>query len=156
MKNFIYTCIVVLIVACSNKKEIPKDIIPKEKMVNMLVDIHLEESKIDASRYLLRDSAQVAYFKAQVGIFKKYKTDSTHYYKSYDYYFENMNHMKDIYTEVAEKMKAMSDSVANTLKDSSSNKKKDKPKKKTPKVAKPMIEVKMIPDKPKANADKKK
>lgn len=112
MKKIICIGIALLMVACAGEKKVPEGMIPENEMVNILLDIHLMESQIEARRYLSRDSMQVAYMKEQASLFKKHKIDSAQYYKSYDYYFTEMSHMKDIYTKVAERMKVLSDSVA--------------------------------------------
>lgn len=129
LKKTIYYCwLAILMVACINKKEIPEDIIPKEKMVDILTDIHVMESKIEATRYLARDSMQAAYFQEQKRILNKYQIDSSKYYQSYDFYFKHMYHMKDIYIEVAAKTKALKEKAEGNKKDSTAPKKPAAPK----------------------------
>lgn len=144
MKKFIYIFIVMAAVACSNKDEIPKDLISKEKMVDILVDIHLMESRIEASRYLSRDSMQVAFLKKQADILKKYKVDSTKYYTTYDYYFEKMTHMRDIYEEVATRIKTMMEKAEKAEKQQGEKTKKEVKKTKKPTIkAVPKAEIEL-------------
>ena len=110
LKNILlYVMIVLFLASCGTKESIPSDMVPKEKMINILLDVHIMESKIESVRFGSRDSMQVAYLKTQKEILKKYKVDSATYYKSYDYYFERMGHMKEIYEKVAAKAKELMD-----------------------------------------------
>lgn len=110
LKNILlYAMTILFLAGCGSKESIPSDMVPKEKMVNILLDVHVMESKIESVRFGSRDSMQVAYLKAQKEILKKYKVDSTTYYKSYDYYFQRMGHMKEIYEKVAAKAKELMD-----------------------------------------------
>ncbi|OJJ14131.1 hypothetical protein BKI52_44205 [marine bacterium AO1-C] len=131
---FFFVILSLFLASCGTKKSIPEGMVPKEKMVNILLDIHVMESKIESVRFGSRDSMQVAYLNAQKAILQKHKVDSATYYKSYDYYFKEMLHMKDIYEQVAAKAKALMDE--HNTKDSLA---KQQPAKKG--IAKPKVPV---------------
>ena len=133
-----------LLMQCGTKDRIPSEMVPKEKMVDILLDIHLMESKIESVRFGSRDSMQVAYLNAQKDILQKYKVDSATYYKSYDYYFEKMYHMKDIYEKVAARAKSLMEKY--NTQDSLAKQQKDKKGISKPKVP---VQVKLQPVKQK-------
>ena len=133
-----------LLVHCGSKKSVPSEMVPKEKMVDILLDVHVMESKIEAIRFGSRDSMQVAYLNAQRNILKKHQVDSATYYKSYDYYFKEMYHMKEIYEKVAAKAKELMDKY--NTKDSLAKQAVEKKGISKPKVP---VQVKLQPVKPK-------
>jgi len=131
-----------LLVQCGSKDRIPSEMVPKEKMVDILLDIHVMESKIESVRFGSRDSMQVAYLNAQREILQKYKVDSATYYKSYDYYFKQMYHMKEIYEKVAAKAKGLMEQ--RNAKDSLAKQKAEKKGVSKPKAP---VQVKLQPTK---------
>lgn len=95
----------VLFVGCQDIKKSPKpdDLIPREKMVDVLTEISLlhgarsynknllEEKGIDPNRY----------------IYEKYHIDSLQLVKSNDYYAENYTIYQQIYSEVKERLESL-------------------------------------------------
>ncbi len=143
---FFFVILSLLLMQCGTKNSIPSEVIPKEKMVDILLDIHVMESKIESVRFASRDSMQVAYLGMQKDILQKHKVDSATYYKSYDYYFKEMYHMKEIYEKVASRAKGLMEKYR--VKDSLA---KQAPKKKASMKPKVPLKVDLKPLK----ADKK-
>jgi hypothetical protein len=88
--------------SCGDNKEelvIPADILSKEKMVKVMVDIYLIDAATDRQNFekvIMPPDPRVTY--------RKYlkKDDSTYeeFEKSYDFYIEHPKELSEIYTEV--------------------------------------------------------
>ncbi|MEJ7610271.1 MAG: DUF4296 domain-containing protein [Ferruginibacter sp.] len=95
--------ICVLLFSCSTKK-MPADILPPEKMELLLWD----QLKADAftKDFLLKDSSVDAGKEnraLQEKIFRKHKTDKNTFYKSYSYYLDHGDMLKNIMDSVIAK-----------------------------------------------------
>ena len=89
--------------ACSEATEIPAEFIPKDKMVQVLIDVHLAESTV-SSRNMPQDSAAVLYKMYENQIFQKHGVTDSLYRKSYKWYIENVEVMDDVYEEVVDSL----------------------------------------------------
>lgn len=83
--------------------EKPEDLIPREKMVDVLVELSLlqgaRSSNITMFRQLGLDSGNY--------VWKRFNIDSLQFVESSNYYSENYDEYLDIYLEVQEKLAAM-------------------------------------------------
>lgn len=114
--------------ACQPNNQEAKNILSPEKMSSILTDLHLAEAYILESRYRNEDTARVAYTQLEKEVFKKYKTDSLTYAKSYRFYARNVTELNEIYNAVVDTL-SYRESVAKAKeqkKDSLQNKKKFK------------------------------
>jgi hypothetical protein len=95
---------VLLLSACIKEEKHPKQVLTKEQMVAVLVDIHIAEAR--ANRVALRsyDSIQAYYKKLERDVFVKHKVDSASYRKSFTYYMDHMKHMDEIYAAVVDSL----------------------------------------------------
>ena len=93
--------------SCSKKEEtIPDDVLPKDKMVNVLIDLHLAESKVSERKESV--SEKVAIFNAYAEhIYEQHKTDSLQYKASHDYYMKDLTVMKEIYNNVSDSLQTL-------------------------------------------------
>ncbi|HKR04100.1 MAG TPA: DUF4296 domain-containing protein [Bacteroidia bacterium] len=101
MKNFIsilFLCSLAF-ASCSKKEEkIPADIIPKDRMVQVLVDIHLAEARSQFNApFDNSKNVKQAYYKF---IFNKYKITYAQLMKSWSFYSEHPAIFTKIYDEV--------------------------------------------------------
>lgn len=108
----ILVCLLILILGlslCRQKREIDPggDILSKEKLIPILIDIHLAEAEILEGRYYNNDSAKRDFNLMEQKIFKKHKVDSSFYFKSYRYYAKNLNDLEEIYRQVADSLHLM-------------------------------------------------
>ncbi len=95
-------CIIGL--SCSKKKSIPEHIIPEERMAEILVDIHLLESKIDHLD-IPRDSSQLLYKAYEYDLLvNKYKVDTLTYKQSFTFYTKNLTEFGTVYDIVLKSM----------------------------------------------------
>lgn len=83
--------------------EKPKDLISKDRMVNILIDIRLLASATGANKVILENNG--VDFKTY--IYEKHNIDSLQFAKSNEYYAYNVDEYDDIYTKVKDSMEAL-------------------------------------------------
>lgn len=86
--------------ACDGNGNRPDDLIPVEKMADILTDIHIAEARISMLGLRSLDSSLRAYDSLQVDIWRHNKIDSSRYAQSYAYYISNPANLADIYVKV--------------------------------------------------------
>ncbi len=109
-----------LLMACSNAPSPPENLIPQEKMVQILKDVHLAEQRIIRLRLGSQDSSVVAYQVLENEILKKYQSDTGTYRASYRYYIAQPDKFKDIYQGVVDSLTALEDREKKTARADSS------------------------------------
>ena len=92
-----------LIFSCKNDTTDNKKYISKEKMVNILIDIHLIEEKVNQLNFS-KDSSKVMFDMLEKEIFQKYNITDEDYRKSYSHYFFNPEELDDIYQSVIDSL----------------------------------------------------
>ncbi len=83
-KVFLYVVAVVFF-SCGENEQVPEDILSKEKMVDMLIDLRIAEGKVSTIT-LSKDSSRVVFAELERRIFEDHKVDSATYVKSHNYY----------------------------------------------------------------------
>ena len=101
----LFALVIVLTASCYNLKgpKKPKDLISKNKMVNILIDTRLLASATGANKVTLEENG--VNFKTY--IYEKYNIDSIQFAKSNEYYAYNVGDYDDIYTKVKDSMEAL-------------------------------------------------
>ncbi len=114
--------------ACGTSDK-PSNLLPEDKMVDILEDIHLTESKVNNLAMGSSDSSLAIFKKLETDILKKHQVDTAAFRKSYQYYVAQPEEFKAIYNKIIEhlevKKKAASKSdalKAKAKKDSSKTK----------------------------------
>ena len=101
MKRLIWGFIVAALwLGCKSKS--PNDIIDKEKMQDILFDIHVVDGYI--STIYVQDSARKtgsAYYK---GIYKKFDIDSAEYSRSLSYYYQKPDQLLEMYKVISKRL----------------------------------------------------
>jgi hypothetical protein len=98
--------LVLLLAAASCKgpaEEIPEDILPKEKMVQILIRIHIAEATVGIKN-LPSDSASKLYKSYQNEILKEQAVDDSTYARSYSFYVIRPQLMNEIYGAVVDSL----------------------------------------------------
>ena len=105
-KTVPYILTLFFVVSCYKLKEPekPKNLISKNDMVNILIDLQLLSSITAASDLKVLDSNHV---KAEKYIFNKYHIDSTQFALSNDYYAFYIDDYEDIYDKVKDSLEAL-------------------------------------------------
>nr|WP_262907565.1 DUF4296 domain-containing protein [Hymenobacter sp. BT770] len=108
VKSFRRRCLGVLlpslllaVPACQRPEEPPKpaDLLPKEKMIALLADLHVLEARVESSR-LQPDSARALYLSQEKELLAKRAATDSAFQRSYRYYFIHGKDLDDIYKAV--------------------------------------------------------
>lgn len=92
----------VFALSCSKSAiKIPSDIIPKDSMVFILMDIHIAEAGV---KTLNADSVGINTKSYYEFIFKKHNISEEQYTKSMSFYTDNPVVLQEIYTKMTEEM----------------------------------------------------
>lgn len=86
--------------ACDGQDSRPNELIPAEKMANILTDIHIAEARVSTLGLHSLDSSLKAYDSLQVDIWRHNEIDSSLYAQSYAYYTTNPAILAEIYVQV--------------------------------------------------------
>lgn len=109
-----YFFFLLILFSCSETKT--ERIIPEDKMVNILVDIHLTEGKVNGIHLGSVDSSLIVYNYFEKQVFKKYQVDSTSFNKCLNSYLREPTELKKLYLKVTKKINAISHTPNKTLK----------------------------------------
>ncbi len=106
--TFIFILLIAL-VACKNEdaeNSIPPNVIPKEKMQKILVDMQLVEGALiyERSQGRISDSLRDYYFNS---VFKKYKISNKQYDKSLNFYKDHLEVFDEMYEQVIKDLEKM-------------------------------------------------
>lgn len=116
MKTFKILLFCLVLVGCGKNNDVPEDIVPKEQLVPLMLDIYLAEVKLSNLR-IVRDTA-VSIFETYEGyLFEKHNIGKEQYMNSMTYYYDNTTELELIYEALLDslsvretKLKALEDS----------------------------------------------
>jgi hypothetical protein len=103
MKKLFLILLAIGILGCVRKDKPPKDIMSKQEMVSFLIDLHIIEAKMNFARFP-NDSIKLFFPEIEKELFKKHNISDTLYFKSYQYYLNDMFDMEEIYTAVVDSL----------------------------------------------------
>lgn len=86
--------------ACDGDDRPPSDLIPQDKMAEILTEIHVAEARVTNMQLRSQDSSVFVFDKLQNRIWKKNKVDTSLYRKSYTYYTSHPTLLTEIYDRV--------------------------------------------------------
>jgi hypothetical protein len=92
-----------ILMAC-NRNKVPDNVVPKDKIVNVLVDMHLADavlSRVSNQDTMLMMASSKYYF-----IFKKYGIDSAKFTRSLKYYNYQPDEFAKLYAQVVDSLNA--------------------------------------------------
>ena len=88
-------------ISCSKKEEkIPENILPKEKMIQVMVDVHLAEAVIQSRNLNLNDSTKTIAAGYYKNLFEKNKINEQQFRESFLFYSHHLDLMNKIYEDV--------------------------------------------------------
>lgn len=96
----------VLFTACSDKTEIPEDIMSRQEMTSLLIQVHLLESKI-AKLKVTNDSSEKLFAHFERRLLDERGVDSADYHRSLDYFVTHPTAFKPIYEAVVDSLLQM-------------------------------------------------
>lgn len=131
MKKIVFVIIVVFISSCSKEFKTPEHVIPCDKMVNIITDIHIIDGLFTVNkvrRKYAKDS--IEYYNA---IFTNYGYTRSDFDTSINFYSKNIDEYDKIYEEVLNRLNEMEtiikkESVEEQAKKDAKKKKKQKKK----------------------------
>lgn len=83
-----------------DQTQAPDNLIPIDKMVKILTEVHLAESRVSRLGLTAADSSAMVYKRLEGQIYKKLDVDTAAYHRSYTYYAANPTKLEAIYKEV--------------------------------------------------------
>ncbi|MGD1889175.1 MAG: DUF4296 domain-containing protein, partial [Cyclobacteriaceae bacterium] len=95
---------------CERTEELvapPVDLLSKDQMVSILIDLHLAEAKMSYTGSRKADSIEIIYRNYERTIFNEHSVTDSTYFRSYEYYLEHMDQMERIYTAVVDSFSVM-------------------------------------------------
>lgn len=111
--NRLFLCLLALTTfACDNTLGQPEGILPEKKMISILVDLQVAESKIKTLR-ISSDSARHVFSIYEVQILDKHNVTQEDYLRSYEYYLENHRLMSRVHQAVLDTLLARQQKVDN-------------------------------------------
>ena len=116
MKNIFLVFTLIVVFSCGESENKPDKLLPKQKMVEMLIDIHILESEIQNLR-LSKDSSQLLYNTFEREIFENSGVDKDLYRTSFAYYLEEVEDMEEIYEIVIDSLNFMEKSLKEHIED---------------------------------------
>jgi len=103
MRSYFLIIGVMLLLGCREKQEIPPDVLSKEEMTSVLMDIYILEAQMKELDVKF-DSAKRLYNLLEHDIFQKHGiTDST-YHKSFMYYQDRSKYLDEVYGMVVDSL----------------------------------------------------
>lgn len=103
MRKLTYLVAILIIVSCTQKNEIPKGILPPEKMANILSQIYEAEHKA-TNIGLKYDSQKVVLRHYELMILEQNNTNDSIYKESFTYYLEHPEKLETVYDIVIDSM----------------------------------------------------
>jgi len=103
MKKTFLLLLIIVLINCVGKDKPPEGIMSKQEMVSFLIDLHIMEAKITTVRFP-NDSVKLFFPEIEQELFKKHNVSDSVYFKSYQYYLNNMFDMEEIYTAVVDSL----------------------------------------------------
>jgi hypothetical protein len=113
-KNAFFLFLALLFFGCTDGYEvvIPDHILSKEKMAEVMLDIHLIEATLNLNAGNVNKDAVEG--KLSFDVFKKHNISREKYEESYTFYTENPDAMKEVYDIVLKELSKLQASVANS------------------------------------------
>lgn len=91
------------LIACSRQDKKPEGILSEQKMVDILIDLHIIEARINSVR-IPKDTVKKFFPELEEKLFEKHGVSDSAYYRSYQYYLENVGKMEEIYSAVVDSL----------------------------------------------------
>ena len=110
MKKIVVLLGILILLGCEKKIKKPQNLIPKEKMANIIVDIFLFKTIITSSNAIENKNIIGKQF-----IYNKYNIDSIQLRESENYYLKKPKIYLNIYLKAEKKLEKLKDSINNKL-----------------------------------------
>lgn len=105
MKFALWVSIFLFIAGCAKEKR-PNDVLGQNKMVEVMVDIHLAEG-VDKTNVLTTDSLRISKEALYGHVYQKHGITEEEYRRSFEWYSEHLKEFDEVYVKVIEKLNQM-------------------------------------------------
>lgn len=102
-KVFLILVAFVSFAACNNANKPPEGILSKEKMVGILLDMHIAEAQVNTLS-INRDSSRLIFHHYEQEIYEEHNVADSIYLASYNYYLGQVKDMDEIYSAVVDSL----------------------------------------------------
>lgn len=96
--------------ACEKSEDLvdpPADLLEKDQMISLLIDLHLAEAKMSYTGSRNADSIEIIYRNYEQAIFEEHHATDSSYLHSYEYYLDHMDELEEIYSAVVDSLSVM-------------------------------------------------
>lgn len=97
--------------SCTDVDSLPEGILPKQAMVDVLVDIHIAESFVSNTQMSAQRTDKL-FGKYEDVIFEKYGISDQQYQESHRYYLNHLEKFQDIYKVVVDSLDVRKSRIA--------------------------------------------
>ncbi|MEO6167749.1 MAG: DUF4296 domain-containing protein [Chitinophagales bacterium] len=109
--NIVYASIIFVFISCRpGEEKAPSGILPKDKMIAVLFDIHVAESSVNSRGMTNIQLNQLVSLKYE-DVMKKNGTTYAIFKDSFDYYLHHPDQFEEIYQEIVNQLTAMEGKV---------------------------------------------
>ncbi len=108
--QYILLSLCLLLGACESSEqpiERSADLLDKSIMTSILIDLHLAEAKMSYTGSRNADSIEIIYRNYEYAIFEDHNVTDSVYFRSYEYYLDQMEEMEQIYSAVVDSLSVM-------------------------------------------------
>lgn len=109
MQKHILIVVILLFIFCSCEKKVvekPKNLVPREKMIDMIVDLHVGDAVFQSRRYANEPIKKYSDTDLYHSILKKYDVADTIFEKSLIYYASLPKEFEKMYSKALSKLNA--------------------------------------------------
>lgn len=105
-----YSFVIALALAalsCGKKESLPENVLPREKFISVLIDMHLAEAGIVFNQTLDQADLTKGYSR-YTELFAKHHTDSAQVANTFEHYMDKKEELLTIYNQVLDSLNARS------------------------------------------------
>jgi len=103
VKKVFLAGLILLLTGCIRDPKPPEGLVPKEKMISYLIDLHLYETKASQLK-MNKDTIRGFFPEVEQHLFEKHGIDDSLYLISFEYYLREVDQMQEIYTAVVDSL----------------------------------------------------
>lgn len=101
-RNLLVVCLCIYLLGCGSNK-VPEGVLNEDKMVEMLVDIHMLEGMV-SSFPIHFDSSRILYPLMERDLFEKHQVPDSVFKRSLEFYMEDIRMMDRIYARTIDSL----------------------------------------------------
>lgn len=114
--KILFFCLLLFLMACG--PQVPDGIIKEDKMVPLLIDIHLVDGYIYNTMNRPNDTVRKIAMNMYAAVYRRHQTDSIQFKKSFKYYSSRPEQLSKMYEVVVKKMTVGNDVLNKAYQDS--------------------------------------